>query len=160
MANVSIESRTIDGFEVYNVGKSQLWEWSHWAAAGAGNANAWHGIEQTVDAFYADSLAKGVYLIMELQFGGRVQDVADILCIQDANTISRVSAKASTRSLKEAVELAGLYKISKPMPTCYPSYIGSVNNIIEIWHVVDDGDLWQEWDLQAAAAGGDLQAAQ
>lgn len=148
MASVSIESRIKDGVEVYNVGKSQLWEWAHWAAAGAGNAQKWTE-DATVDVM-AESLAKGSYIVMELQFSGRVQDVADMICVQDATFFVKVTAKASTRSLKEAVELAGLYKISKPMTTCYPSYIGSVNNLVEVWHVVDDAELWQDWEYGVA----------
>lgn len=149
MANVSIESRIKDGVEIYDVGKSQLWEWAHWAAAGAGNAQSWHGIDKTVDV-NSESLAKGSYLVMEVQFCGHVQDAADVLSIQDSSTITRVIAQASTRNLKEAVELANLYKIKRPMPTCHPSYISSVNNITEIWHVVDDAELWQEWEYGVA----------
>lgn len=149
MAKANIESRIQNGVEVYDVGKSQLWEWAHWAAAGAGNAQAWHGVPQTV-AVEAESLAKGSYVVMELQFSGRVQDVAEMICLQDATFFVKVTAKASARSLKEAVELAGLYKISKPMTTCYPSYIGSVNNLVEVWHIVDDAELWQGWEYGVA----------
>lgn len=149
MAKATIVSRIKDGVDIYDVGKSQLWEWAHWANAGAGNAQAWHGIEKTVSVD-AESLAKGVYLVMEVQFCGHVQDANDVICIQDANYVTTVTAKVSARSLKEAVELARLYKIKSPLPTCYPSYISSVNNLVEVWHVVDDAELWQDWEYGVA----------
>lgn len=150
MAKARIESRIKNGVEVYDVGKQQLWSWAHWAAAGAGNAQAWHGIPQTIEVM-ADSLAKGSYLVMELQFCSPVADDGEKPCIQDAKVVLKPGAMVSTRSLREALELVEVYRIDG-----YPCGDGdALTALVEIWHIVDDGDLWREWDIAAAKAGGD-----
>lgn len=157
MAKASKEygRRVVDGVEVFEVGKRQLWDWAHWAAAGAGNAQAWHGVPQTVEVM-AESLAKGKYVVMELQFCAPVAFDGEKPCIQDAKVILKPGAMVSTRSLRESVEYADVYRIDG-----YSCGDGdALVALVEIWHIVDDGDLWQAWEVEAAAAGGDLQAAQ
>lgn len=154
-ANKEYGRRVVKGFDVFEVGKQQLWSWAHWAAAGAGNAQAWHGVPQTVEVM-ADSLAKGAYVVMELQFCSPVADDSQKPCIQDAKLILKPGAMVSTRSLREAIEFAKVYRIDG-----FPCGDGdAITALVEVWHIVDDGDLWQAWDVEAAAAGGDLQAAQ
>lgn len=36
----------------------------------------------------------------------------------------------------------------------------SIGRDVEIWRIVDDGNLWQAWDLEADAAAGDVLAAE
>ena len=160
MAEASKEygRKVVDGVEVFEVGKQQLWHWAHWAVSGPNNAAKWDSIYGSVDVL-SDSLAKGRYLVVSLNFAvGCILDTIDDSCIQDANIVGIVTVVSNYRSQRAAVETSKILAADINSAKSKTDY-GNLYTVVEVWHVVDDGDLWQAWDLEASAAGGDLQAA-
>lgn len=120
--------KVVDGIDVFSVGKQQLWDWCSY------NGREFTGWlpEHTSVISYADSLRKGIYLVVELPavFG----------------RVLKPQLIASCTSLKSAVGLALTYDEYRLLACPYGSEYGCD---YEIWHVVDDGDLWQAWDHDA-----------
>lgn len=122
--------KVVDGIDVFSVGKQQLWDWCSY------NGREFTGWlpEHTSVISYADSLRKGIYLVVELPAAfGRVLKPQLI---------------ASYTSLKSAVSLARTYDEYRLLACPYGCEYGCD---YEIWHVVDDSDLWNSWDSDASA---------
>lgn len=128
--------KVVDGIDVFSVGKQQLWDWCSYNGR---EYTGWLPEHCSVNS-YADSLRKGIYLVVELPAAfGRVLKPQLI---------------ASCTSLKSAVRLACAYDEYRSR-RAYPSYC-AYGCDYEIWHVVDDGDLWQAWDHDAELSRVDV----
>lgn len=137
--------KVVDGIDVYEVGQQQYIELSQYDPISrgiGGNSGVYRH-------------AKGLWVVVSVQstFGGGTFG-------------SRVYVEYISRSRRDAVEWA-LWEVDNHTysePYTYGNErvrtAPAVGRDFEIWHIVDDGDLWQAWDLEAASAGGDLQAAQ
>lgn len=123
--------KVVDGIDVISVGKQQLWDWCSY------NGREFTGWlpEHSSVLSYADSLRKGIYLVVELPatFG----------------RVSKPQLIASCTSLKSAVSLALTYDEYRLQRAC-PSGC-EYGCDYEIWHVVDDSDLWDSWELESHA---------
>lgn len=129
-ANKEYGRKVVDGFEVFEVGKEQLKDLLG-VYADIDNAN------KAFEIVFGDRSAFGLVVdTMQHADGG----------YDEPRLVGWVSG------LDSALEIISAeydYALSFGQKRMY-----------EIWHVVDDGDLWQEWDIEAAAAGGNLQMAQ
>ena len=114
--------KVVDGVEVYQVGKQQLWDW---CAYNGREFTGWLPEHQSVHS-YADSLRKGIYLVVEVcATFGRLGDV---------------QLAQSYTSLKSAVKMARAY--DDAMTACVLVRGGRLAYGYEVWHVVDDAELW------------------
>lgn len=121
--------KVVDGIDVFSVGKQQLWDWCSYNGR---EFTGWRPEHYSV-VTYADSLRKGIYLVVELPatFG----------------RVLKPQLIASCTSLKSAVGLALVYDEYRLLACPYGRSYGCD---YEIWHVVDDSDLWDSWDSDAS----------
>lgn len=123
--------KQVEGIDVFAVGKRQLWDWCGWSS---------RGLECGVYAMYcyADSLRKGVYVVVESH--------------ARLGQVSKCIVAASFGSLRAAANYVNC---------CIDSDVRMFAELrkgwlyahdYEIWHVVDDGELWDYWNDRAAYA--------
>lgn len=127
--------KVVDGVEVYQVGKQQLWDWCGWTSHGFDSAHSYNN-EPVI--CHAESLRKGVYLVV----GGPAT----------FGMFWRPRVLETCTSLKAALDWAAFELAFHN--DCLATWTDSRYNLgydFEIWHVVDDAELWQEWDNASAA---------
>lgn len=138
-------SKVVNGFEVFEVGKHQLWDWCGWGVSGRQFGCCSMPVECN-----SDSLALGKYLVVELDF--RIQDTAATAgCFLDTIVqFSKPKVWQAERSLKSAIDFACALVITPG--SHYGLSSNHIGNLIEIWHVVDDARLWQDWENRVFSA--------
>lgn len=128
-------SNVIDGVEVFEVGKLQLWSWCGWTRRGYDSASS-YGCEPLYVS--ADSLAKGRYVVIEgtAEFGR--------LYRRNWVVASFTSIRKAVAAVNDYVEYDA-YKLGREL-----SLGGHVLvHYYEVWHIVDDGELWQAWEAMS-----------
>lgn len=119
-------NRVVDGIDVFEVGKEQLWGWCHHQAR-------YVGLRPVIYSG-ADSLRKGLYVVVEHSAMFGVMECMSHICF-------------SFSSLKKAVQ----YVQNQSDVERYGAekWNGRILSDFEIWHIVDDYVLWYDWDSLA-----------
>lgn len=128
MACTSVRLVLMQDFEVYDVGKRQLWDWCDWSAHGyLYGSQSGNGM-----ITLADSLRRGVWVLVGLSVGyGSVG-------------VPVASFSGSRRAVLELAET----EVRKGLVPAWTPHGWRVT-VFEVWHVVDDGDLWDDWERRA-----------
>ena len=118
--------------EVYEVGKQQLWDWCGWT----GRANDYHFDTSKTIYCYADSLRKGMYLVMETSAKfGRFSPRLNVVCACS-------SMRGALVTVANYVDYDERHRFDVD-----DLHDGVILHDYEIWHVVDDFDLWGNWEF-------------
>ena len=123
---MQLTTKAPDGTMVFRVGRQQLWDWTDWTCEGLGHKTRtmWCA---------AESLQTGDYVVVE--------------CCACFGAVSMPHVCGSFRSMRIAVMVRDVYMAKEP-----DVYVR--NGIVrghefEIWHIVDDCELWSDWEKRA-----------
>lgn len=125
-----MQHRTINGVDVYEVGKEQLWDWCYECHA--------YGWGRCIDN-YADSLDAGRYALVSshVRFG----------------KFAGLSIVNTYGSLRSALRAAQTYiDAESNIPFGTSRAHGMYSHEYEVWHIVDDCELYGDWCARAAAS--------
>lgn len=140
--------KVVDGVEIFEVGVEQFRTWINWKLCASRLSCNFR-----INGLGTQSAAKGRWVVIECNtmFGG-------------GSCGTRLKVVYDCKTRREAVHMCKHYIEHDTYSQTYVKggklLLPARGKDFEVWHLVDDGDLWQEWDIEAAAAGGDLQAAQ
>lgn len=128
--------KEIDGIEVYQVGKLQLWTWCSWSRHGYDYARSFGNYTLYCNA---ESLAKGKYVVLEgtVEFG---------------RIWSKPWVVASYSSLKKAVAAVKDYQEYEYYKLGFQHSLSgnAYTHFYEIWQICDDDELWTSWIYDSA----------
>lgn len=128
--------KEIDGIEVYQVGKLQLWTWCSWSRHGYDYARSFGNYTLYCNA---ESLAKGKYVVLEgtVEFG---------------RIWSKPWVVASYGSLKKAVAAVKDYQEYEYYKLGFQHSLSgnAYTHFYEIWQICDDDELWTSWIYDSA----------
>lgn len=131
----SINHKTVQGIEVFNVGKKQAWILFNWK----GYANKYaEYCTRVASSAICQSMAKGRWLVVACNtvFGG-------------GNFGHRVHIDWDGKTLREALDWAKWYQDHGTVYEADDIVSRTHVTEYEIWHIVDDGDLWDAWEDEA-----------
>lgn len=137
--------KVVDGIDVFEVGQQQYIKLSQWDPIS-------NGIDGNSGVYRH---AKGLWVVVSVQstFGGGTFG-------------SRLYVEYVARSRRDAVERA-VWEVDKHTysePFTYGTRrvrtAPAVGHDYEVWHIVDDTELWEEWEMLSRAASGDVVAAE
>lgn len=128
--------KEIEGVEVYQVGKLQLWTWCSWSRHGYDYARSFGNYTLYCNA---ESLAKGKYVVLEgtVEFG---------------RIWSKPWVVASFGSLKNAVAAVKDYQEYEHYKLGFQHSLSgnAYTHFYEIWQICDDDELWTSWIYESA----------